>query len=54
MTSGLLQENMKAQNENLVAANLKGFSKDCHTDVSNGLSRHAIALVAIRLQSFRV
>lgn len=31
---------MKAQNENLVAANFKELSKDCHTDVSNGLSRH--------------
>lgn len=40
MTSGLLQADMKAQNRNLVAANFKGPSKDCHTDVSNGLSRH--------------
>ncbi len=52
MTGGLLQEDMKAQNENLVAANFKGLSKDCHTDVSNGLSRHAIPLVAIRLRGF--
>lgn len=54
MTSGLLQADIKAQNENLVAANFKGLSKDCHADVSNGLSRHTITLVAIRLRGFWV
>lgn len=54
MTSGLLQADMKAQNWNLVTANFKGLSKACHTDVSNGLSRNTISLVAIRLRSFWV